>query len=398
MCYICGEGDRHLGLSDRIRMERKKKSRKIMKSEWAYVLSIMTLLSCQEREARNVGAKTDSVPFLEVPTEKTHGLMLHPNNGCSFNHEGIDDSLLLYYPAPREIDEIRKIVTYSGLPLNFEIYAAKIDNAVATIVNNKRLIIYDPSLLRNTDKLSNSYWASMSILAHEIGHHLSGHTLSANENHHQMELEADKFSGFVLYKMGATLQQATAAMTLLGSERESFSHPDRVSRLEAIKAGWEESSQLRYEGAIPPPPDDLEINGIVEFDEGNLLDSDSYDESYRNFTKFGIADPGLWLSEKWEGVLTEVNYDSSGGAICEVFVTKIGKNEYYGKDFVGSTSRIQIELDDPSSAKKDWSNVELSWLNAVLKPGRRIRFGFVVQGSGSFCHFGYIKALPGSSY
>lgn len=38
-------------------------------------------------------------------------------------------------------------------------------------------------------------FSQWSIHAHEIGHHLSGHTLTSGGDRHQQELEADEFSG-----------------------------------------------------------------------------------------------------------------------------------------------------------------------------------------------------------
>lgn len=71
-----------------------------------------------------------------------------------------------------------------------------------------------------------------------IGHHLNGHTLSRQGSNHADELEADEFSGFVLRKMGASLEEAQAAMKVLSDERSSATHPGRSYRLAAISKGW----------------------------------------------------------------------------------------------------------------------------------------------------------------
>lgn len=81
-------------------------------------------------------------------------------------------------------------------------------------------------------------WAAISILAHEVGHHLNGHTLEATGSRPPSELEADKFSGFVLQKLGSNLGNATAAMKAFGSEQGSTTHPAKAERLAAITAGW----------------------------------------------------------------------------------------------------------------------------------------------------------------
>ena len=74
----------------------------------------------------------------------------------------------------------------------------------------------------------------VSIFAHEIGHHLNGHTLffALNaEGRRDNELQADKFSGFLMQKLGATIEQAQAGINILGSEDDSDTHPSKEKRL-----------------------------------------------------------------------------------------------------------------------------------------------------------------------
>jgi tetratricopeptide (TPR) repeat protein len=88
--------------------------------------------------------------------------------------------------------------------------------------------------------------ASVSIFAHEIGHHLCGHTLDVLGSRPDKELEADRFSGFVMYKLGATLEQAQAAMVALGNPSYVSTHPPLVNRLAAIRNGWNAGWQSNY--------------------------------------------------------------------------------------------------------------------------------------------------------
>jgi hypothetical protein len=88
------------------------------------------------------------------------------------------------------------------------------------------------------DKAAGDNWASIAILAHEIGHHLNGHTLLGSGSQPPLELEADEFSGFVLRKMGASLSQAQSAMKIAADTRASRTHPAQQDRLTAIAEGW----------------------------------------------------------------------------------------------------------------------------------------------------------------
>jgi hypothetical protein len=139
-------------------------------------------------------------------------------------------------------DIVKEIIGVVGLTPRFEMREANIENAAAVIVNGKRYILYNTRFLNEVNNASRTDWAAVSILAHEIGHHLNGHTLIPGGSNPSDELEADEFSGFVLRKMGASLAQAQAAMAVLSEERESATHPGRNSRLTAIGTGWRQAN------------------------------------------------------------------------------------------------------------------------------------------------------------
>lgn len=139
-------------------------------------------------------------------------------------------------------DIVKEIIDVVGLTPRFEMREANIDNAAAVIVNGKRYILYNTNFLNAVNNASRTDWAAVSILAHEIGHHLNGHTLVNGGSNPADELEADEFSGFVLRKMGASLADAQAAMAVLSDERDSATHPGRNSRLAAINNGWKNAN------------------------------------------------------------------------------------------------------------------------------------------------------------
>jgi hypothetical protein len=133
---------------------------------------------------------------------------------------------------------INAIIDVVGLKPNFIIQSAKVPNAAAVILKGKRYVLYNQNFISQMDKVSNSRWASISILAHEVGHHLNGHTLTNTGSRPDIELEADEFSGFVLRKMGAPLADAQLAMKIAASQKASHTHPAKASRLTAIAKGW----------------------------------------------------------------------------------------------------------------------------------------------------------------
>ncbi len=100
-------------------------------------------------------------------------------------------------------DAVAKIVSYTGLVQNFQIVEnSNIPTARAYIKKKQRYIEYNPQFMLRVKDRTKSDWGSLSVLAHEIGHHLSGHTLekrkkNKHEEKQKEELEPDKFSGFI---------------------------------------------------------------------------------------------------------------------------------------------------------------------------------------------------------
>ncbi|MFD2999590.1 membrane-binding protein [Pontibacter toksunensis] len=156
-------------------------------------------------------------------------------------------------------DIVQEIINVVGLKPRFELRAADIDNAVAVVYNGKRYILYSDRFLSSINNAVHTDWAGVSILAHEIGHHLNGHTLSGGGSNPADELEADEFSGFVLRKMGASMAEAQAAIDLLSEEENSRTHPGKRYRLAAISKGWKSANDQLLASAQGPQPDQRAI-------------------------------------------------------------------------------------------------------------------------------------------
>ena len=120
---------------------------------------------------------------------------------------------------------VSKIVRYTGLTANFHIVSKDVSTAVAYIQKGKRCIAYNPEFIERLRNATKTDWAAVSVLAHEIGHHLLGHTLKKKWKPRVMKLMADKFSGFILHQMGAKLEEAKAAMNAVGHKFDTISHP-----------------------------------------------------------------------------------------------------------------------------------------------------------------------------
>jgi hypothetical protein len=129
-----------------------------------------------------------------------------------------------------------------------------INNAYASIIRNKRYIVYDNNFLENLDAYAGTKWASISVLAHEMGHHYRNHVVDVQGSTPPKELEADYFSGYVMAKIGASLNEAIAAMEQIASPRASSTHPAKADRLAAITRGWNYAKGLSTSPTPTPTP------------------------------------------------------------------------------------------------------------------------------------------------
>lgn len=157
---------------------------------------------------------------------------------CSYYGEKVTGDIHAFKPDAKAETVIKNIMSVIGLKANFELRAANVPNAAAVVLKGKRYILYNPKFMSSINTVSGSDWAAVSILAHEIGHHLNGHTLDNVGSRPQTELDADEFSGFVLNKLGASLTDAQAVMETIASIKGSHTHPPKRDRLVAIATGW----------------------------------------------------------------------------------------------------------------------------------------------------------------
>lgn len=165
---------------------------------------------------------------------------------CSWDTRPVSMTLYEFQAGKDAHNWMSRICAIIVLPANFKVADADVPSALATIHGQERLILLNPVFLRSIDKSTGTDWGSVSILAHEIAHHLAGHTLQSDGSRPIKELEADRWSGFALAKLGATLEQATSAIKMLPEEQteeQSRTHPRPSARLVAITNGWNNATE-----------------------------------------------------------------------------------------------------------------------------------------------------------
>jgi hypothetical protein len=133
---------------------------------------------------------------------------------------------------------VGQIMSVTGLQTNFTLKESKVRNIEASVSHRRRYILYNRDFLSQIMTATNSKWETVALFAHEVGHHLNGHTLRRSGSTPELELEADEFAGFVLQKLGASLEEAQSVMKYISTTKGSKTHPAREARLLAIKNGW----------------------------------------------------------------------------------------------------------------------------------------------------------------
>ncbi|MDQ3052147.1 MAG: membrane-binding protein [Bacteroidota bacterium] len=209
---------------------------------------------------------------------------------CSYYGEEMAETVTGFKSTDEAETIIGNVLSIVGLKPNFEIRAADVPNAAAVINNGKRFVLYNPKFVEKLNKAAGSKWASVSILAHEIGHHLNGHTLTGTGSRPDIELEADEFSGFVLRKMGASLNDAQIAMKIAADVKSSHTHPGKSDRLLAIAKGWTNAND-QMDGKIITPKTDKKIEKPVIVQEPVKEKSALLDEKYIAYDVHFNSDP-----------------------------------------------------------------------------------------------------------
>jgi hypothetical protein len=140
-----------------------------------------------------------------------------------------------------EVVEQLKDAVGIDVPLTVLIASGE-DNCFATIAEGgKRLIIADHMFLVKVNRSSGTEWGAISILAHELGHHIAG--FGRYGDSHQSELDADYWSGYILQKLGSSKDAATKCILHHGTEVDTDSHPNKYNRARLIRKGWDDAQK-----------------------------------------------------------------------------------------------------------------------------------------------------------
>lgn len=207
--------------------------------------ALFTLAGCDAAKTVTQTSQTDTSLSSSQKVEAIASTL----QSCSYDGGTVSAPATALTGAPPGecVVAVKRIMGFTGLPANFDVVSGPVDNAAAAILLDQnriphRVIAFNPQFMAAAAaKVGGDPWGPISVMAHEIAHHLSGHTIVPGGSRPEIELEADKFSGFVLYKMGAPLADATKMILTVGTDHATPTHPAKTQRADAIRQGWTES-------------------------------------------------------------------------------------------------------------------------------------------------------------
>jgi tetratricopeptide (TPR) repeat protein len=220
---------------------------------------------------------------------------------------------------------------------------------------------------------SGNNWENLFILAHEVGHHINGHSLDlvlyaaevvepeSLANQRQNELQADEFAGFILAKLGATLEQTSSAINLMASNSDDTysTHPSKLKRLLAIEKGfnkafgvekWEDNESLeRWE--------EFFYSSLEKYNKGDLYYAiQDLNMAITSLDKKTNPDINITLSLLFyqKGYMRS-DYGDNTGAI-EDYTMSIVWNPSYEKSYL-NRGFLRRKINDNDGAFEDYSAV-----------------------------------------
>lgn len=223
--------------------------------------------------------------------------------------------------ADKVLDEILSVI---GASKNFSLtQCSEINNALAITFKGERYILYDRAFINKINKMTND-WSGKFILAHEVGHHINGHTRDfliasqidkqTKEKQREEELEADEFAGFILAKLGASYGQISELIDVVASEKDDkySTHPDKYKRLNAIKKGFDKVKWIKKTQTNISLKNNNDSNFIktYEYSKYEKFFNWEYWEDYPNRRKKNPNYEG-WSSEKIDKAFPIVSRTSS---------------------------------------------------------------------------------------
>ena len=130
-------------------------------------------------------------------------------------------------------------------------------NAVAAVCDGNPVIVYDRRLSRSVG----GYEGAQAVMAHELAHHVCGHLNGVRVTRAEaqaQELEADRFAGATMRRLGFSREKALGYLSLLANlplvaDLPTSTHPAKARRRTELLAGWDDTNSTCLGRRTPSP-------------------------------------------------------------------------------------------------------------------------------------------------
>jgi hypothetical protein len=173
------------------------------------------------------------IAFVVAGPAAAKQISVRGEGGCSYKGT-LDGGTIEVSDASPEVDAaVADIVRASGLEKNFVVCATTaVGNAAAVLSEDghTRFLLYNPEFFSGVKGERERKLTLLGVFAHEIGHHLQGHTLLAGGSQRDRELEADSFAAFAMCRLHYDIEDSRYALETLLPDVGSKTHPSLLER------------------------------------------------------------------------------------------------------------------------------------------------------------------------
>ena len=174
--------------------------------------------------------------FLFYNSHAQQFLDIDISNRCIYSGTHMDDELYAFSTEVNTMDNIIKEVLElgGGLRQNFVVHQTNVENVSAVVDGGKRFLLWSQDFLEKANDIE-----AFGTVAHEIGHHISEHTLRPDLASKE-EQEADFFMGFVFYKKNFTIR---AIRNFIAGMPKTEGEGLNELRFETVMAGYKKAEK-----------------------------------------------------------------------------------------------------------------------------------------------------------
>jgi hypothetical protein len=137
---------------------------------------------------------------------------------------------------------VGSLLKEAGIKSAIPAYTGPVKGIEAALMDKRPTIVYDVEYVRSLSAKAKNNWTVISVMAHAIGHFATeGYDedidpAKQTDRYFARELRADQFSGQLLKKLGASLDDSLAAVNAMDGVQAPY--PTLAKRIEAITQGY----------------------------------------------------------------------------------------------------------------------------------------------------------------